>query len=95
VDQGAEWDLESKRLELVQLIQSPSEVGDVNMEDEMAGMQGKETEGESECEEDEAEDNKSANSKCTTHQSSYVAILPMKVVGKGGMGDWGLVSTVF
>jgi hypothetical protein len=91
-DEGTARELENERLELLRIVQGPTEVGDVNMEDETGGTQGKETEGESEREDDEVGDDGSTTSKRTTRQRVYVNVPPMKVPGKGGMGDRGLVS---
>ena len=95
VDKAMEHELESESLELVHLVQGLSEGDDIKIEDETVGAQGKETEGESEQDEDDAEDGESVTSKCMQHQLVYVAVLLMKVVGKGAMGDWGPVSTSF
>ena len=94
-DKATECKLESERVELLCLVQGPLEGEDINMEDGMAVTQGKETEGESEKDDNEGEDGESATSKHMLHQSVYVAVPPMKVVGKGMMGDWGPVSTEF
>ena len=94
-DKVTEHELESKRVGLVRLVQGPSEGEDINMEDETAVTQGKETEGERKKDEDEGEDSESATSKCMPHQSVYMAVPLMKVAGKGTMGDRGPVSTGF
>ena len=94
-DEAMERELESKRVELVRLVQGPSEGEDIDMEDETAVTQGKEMEGESKKEDDEGEDGESMTSKCMPCQSVYMAVLPMKAAGKGVTGDWGPVSTEF
>ena len=95
VDEVMERKLEREGDELVRLVQGPSEGEDIDMEDETAVTQGKETEGESEKEDDEGEDGESATSKRMLRQLVYVAVLLMKVVGKGVTGDRGPVSTEF
>ena len=92
-DEAMERELEREGDELVRLVQGLSEGEDINMEDETAVTQGKETEGESEKEDDEGEDGESATSKRMPCQSIYVAVPPMKAAGKGATGDWGPVST--
>ena len=77
------------------LVQGLSEGEDIEMEDETAVTQGKEMEGESEKDEDEGEDSESVTSKHMPHQSVYMAVLLMKVVGKGATGDQGPVSNGF
>ena len=94
-DEAMEHELESERVELVRLVQGPSEGEDIDIEDEMAVTQGKETEGESEKDEDEGEEGESMTLKRMLHQSVYVAVPPMKAVGKGMTGDRGPVSTEF
>jgi hypothetical protein len=86
-------ELEDERLELLRLVQSLTVAGDVDMEDETVGTQGKETEGESERDDDEVVDEGSTTSRRTTRQRVYVGNPPpVKVSEKGGMGDRGLVS---
>ena len=92
-DEAMERELEREGDKLVHLVQGPSEGEDIDMEDESAVTQGKETEGESEKEDDEGEDGESATSKRMPCQSVYVAVPPMKAVGKGATGDRGPVST--
>ena len=94
-DEAMEHELERERVELVHLVQGPSEGEDINMEDKTAVTQGKETEGESEKEDDEGKDGKSATLKRMPHQLVYVAVPPMKAAGKGVTGDRGPVSTEF
>lgn len=94
-DEAMERELERERVELVRLVQGPSAGEDIDMEDETAVTQGKETEGESEKEDDEGKDGESATSKRMPHQSVYVAVPPMKGAGKGATGDRGPVSTDF
>ena len=94
-DEAMEREWERERLELLRLVQGPLEGEDIAMEDETAVTQGKETEGESEKEDDEGEDGESATSKCMPHQSVYVAVPPMKGAGKSATGDRGPVSTEF
>ena len=95
VDEAMERELESERVELVRLVQGPSEGEDVDMEDETAVTQGKEMEGESEKEDDEGEDGESATSKRMPCQSVYMAVPLMTAAGKGTTGDQGPVSTEF
>ena len=94
-DEAMERELESEGDELVRLVQGPSEGEDIDMEDETAVTQGKETEGESEKEDDEGKDGESATSKRMPRQSVYVAVPPMKAAGKSATGDRGPVSTEF
>ena len=94
-DKATEHELENERVELVRLVQGPSEGEDINMEDKMAVTQGKKTEGESKKDEDEGEDGESTTLKCMPCQSVYVAVPLMKVAGKGATGDQGPVSTKF
>ena len=94
-DEAMEHELESESVELVCLVQGPSEGEDIDMEDEMAVTQGKETKEESEKDDDEGEDSKSTTSKRMLRQSVYVAVPLMKAAGKGAMGDRGPVSTEF
>ena len=94
-DKATERKFENERVELMCLVQGPSEVDNIDMEDKMAVTQGKETEGESEKDEDEGEEGESMTLKRMLHQSVYVAVPPMKAVGKGMTGDRGPVSTEF
>ena len=94
-DEATERELEREGDELVRLVQGPSAGEDIDMEDETAVTQGKETEGESEKEDDEGEDGESATSKRMPRQSVYVAVPPMKGAGKSATGDRGPVSTEF
>ena len=94
-DEAVEHKLECERVALVRLVQGPSEGEDIDMEDETAVTQGKETEGESKKEDNEGEDGESATSKRMPHQSVYMAVPLMKMAGKRATGDRGPVSTKF